>query len=176
MTLSRIRTDDRAAVLREAFDRSFAEPATAAGTAGAGLLRVRIGSERYVIQLDEISGLFADKKITHLPSPVHELLGIAGFRGVTLPVYDLGMMLGHARRATPRWLVLTATTNLGLAFDDFEGYASALPGSILPAQTVSGAHDHVREVWQAEFVRPVIHLGSILETIKNRCGRGTQAG
>jgi purine-binding chemotaxis protein CheW len=172
-----MRIDDRAAALREAFDRSFAAPAAAAATADTGLLGIMVGSDRYVIKLDEVSSLSADNKITHLPSQVPELIGIAGLRGVTLPAYDLAMMLGYARRAGPRWLVVTAAGNLGLAFDDFEGYARALPGSILPAQTDRAVYGcHVREVWQAEAVRPVIHLGSILETISNQCGRGTQAG
>jgi len=42
----------------------------------------------------EVSGLFADKKVTRLPSPVSELSGIAGLRGAVLPVYDLAMLLG----------------------------------------------------------------------------------
>src|SRR5215218_10100104 len=90
---------NRAAELREAFDRSFAQLATSEADVVESLLGIRIGTDPYGLRLGELSGLFADKKITRLPSPVSELLGIAGFRGAVLPVYDLGMLLGCPRAA-----------------------------------------------------------------------------
>ena len=35
-----------------------------------------------------------------MPGPLPALLGLASFRGVLAPVYDLGMMLGHERWKT----------------------------------------------------------------------------
>lgn len=157
--------------LRQTFDRSFARvPHTETDTdIVENLLAVRVGSRPYVLRLAEVSGLFVDKKITWLPSPMSELLGIAGLRGTVLPVYDLGMLLGCTRAAAPRWLLVTAATPVGLAFDGFDGYLSVRLETIVPEVRAEAHERHVREVVQADhLVRPLVSLTSVLETIKNR--------
>ena len=89
----------RAEALRSAFDRSFAEPAHFDTTPMADLLAFHAGSQAYALHLSEIAGLFADKKITRLPGRTAALLGIAGFRGAIVPVYDLSALLGSPRRS-----------------------------------------------------------------------------
>jgi CheW-like domain len=168
--------DERADDLRRAFDRSFAlaPNARADGTIVENLLAVRIGPHPYALRLSEVSGLFVDKKITWLPGPVSELLGIAGLRGTVLPVYDLGMLLGCPRAAAPRWLLLTGATPVGLAFEGFDGYLSALSGAIVQEAGAGAADRHVREILHTEVARPIIHLPSVLETIRNRGGHNRQ--
>jgi chemotaxis signal transduction protein len=163
--------NERADALRRAFDQSFATaPGTETDTAGVeNLLAIRVGSHPYVLRLAEVSGLFADKKITWLPSPLPELRGIAGLRGMVLPVYDLGMLLGSARAAAPRWLLVTATTPVGLAFDGFDGYLSVRPETIVPEVRAEARERHVREVVRTvDVVRPLVSLTSVLESIKSR--------
>jgi chemotaxis signal transduction protein len=164
------RTHDRVADLREAFDRSFAQAPSTEAAAGQNLLAIRVGADPYALRLADVSGLFADKKVTWLPSPVSALRGIAGFRGTVLPVYDLGMLLGRPRAAASRWLVVTAITPVGLAFEGFDGYLNGLVEAMVPDARAEAGERYVREVLQGEVTRPVLHLPSVLETIRNRNG------
>jgi chemotaxis signal transduction protein len=168
--------NERADELRQAFDRSFALAPNTEADADAveNLLAVRVGSRPYVLRLAEVSGLFVDRKVTWLPSPVTELLGITGLRGTVLPVYDLGMLLGCPRAAAPRWLLVAAATPVGLAFDGFDGYLSVQPDAIVPAFRAESRERHVREILQTGVARPIIRLSSVLETIKNRSGHDRQ--
>jgi chemotaxis signal transduction protein len=164
------RSYETADELRQAFDRSFAL-ARDTGTDTAivrNLLAVRVGAHSYALRTAEVSGLFVDKKITWLPSPVSELLGIAGLRGSVLPVYDLGMLLGCPRSAAPRWLLVTAASPVGLAFDGLDGFLSVRPEAIVPDVRPESRERHVREILHTEVARPIIHLPSVLETIRNR--------
>jgi purine-binding chemotaxis protein CheW len=158
--------------LREAFDRSFAQAPSTEATPVEHLLAIRIGADPYALRMSEVAGLFADKKVTPLPSAVSELLGIAGFRGAVRPVYDLGMLLGCQRTGAPRWLVVTAVTSVALAFDGFDGYVRVPSGAIVP-DSHADAHDrHVREaVRVVDLVRPLISLASVLEWTRSRTFR-----
>jgi chemotaxis signal transduction protein len=168
MTPGDVSADDRAAQLRAAFDQSFARISIAESTALENLLAIRIGADRYALRLADASGLFADKKVTWLPSPAPELLGVAGFRGVMLPVYDLGMLLGLSKAAAPRWLVVTAATPVGLAFEGFDGFLRVRPEAIV-ARVRDGARErHVAAFLEAEVARPVIDVASVLATIESR--------
>lgn len=164
------RAGNRAAELREAFDRSFAQAPTTEAAIVENLLAIRIGSHPYALRLADVSGLFADKRVTSLPSPVSELLGIVGLRGTMLPVYDLGLLLGSPRAVSPRWLLVAAATPVGFAFDAFDGHLRVSPDVIGPAAWT--ADYHVPEVVQAVgIVRPLISVASILESIKRRVAR-----
>jgi purine-binding chemotaxis protein CheW len=165
---------ETAAGLRLAFDRSFSDTTRVDIAVVETLLAVRVGSHPYVLRLTEVSGLFVDKKITWLPSPVSELLGIAAVRGKILPIYDLAMLLGCPRASAPRWLLVTADTLVGLAFEDFDGYLSVRRESIVADARVEGIERHVREILRTDIARPIIHLSSVLETIGNRGGDNRQ--
>jgi len=172
MTTSDAREIDRVTELREAFDRSFAQAPSTEAAAVENLLAIKVGADPYVLRMTEVSGLFADKKVTRLPSPVSELSGIAGFRGAVLPVYDLAMLLGYPRAASPRWLVVIAVTPVALAFDSFDGYLNVREASIAPEARTEERERHVREVVQTvDLVRPLISLASVLEWIRNRASR-----
>jgi len=156
---------NRAAALRAEFDRSFAAAPPAAATAVEDLLAIGIEGDPYLLRLAEVSGLHADKRVMWLPSPVAELIGLAGFRGTVLPVYDLGMLLGKPRAAAaPRWTVVDASGRVGLAFDAFSGFLRARPETIVPdAREARGRH--VRDVLQGDTIQPIVDLTSILQTL-----------
>lgn len=157
---------ERADELREVFDRSFAAAPDSETAAAESLLTVSVGVQPYAIRLAEVSGLFVDRNVTSLPSPVSELLGVAGLRGRVLPVYDLGMLLGSPRAAAPRWMLVAAGALVGLAFDGFDGYVSVRPEAIVPAVQPRGCERHVREVVRAaDCVRPLVSLASVLDWI-----------
>jgi chemotaxis signal transduction protein len=155
---------EKAAELRRVFDRSFAEVAHSETDQSENLLAISVGRAPYALKLTEIAGLFSDKKVIWVPGPVRELLGIAAFRGTMLPVYDLRALLGHPLDRTPRWLAVTAAMPVALAFDQFDGHAHVNREAI------------VREVVHApHFVRPIVHLPSLLEALETRTHDGARA-
>ncbi len=154
----------RAAALRRAFDRSFAEAPSAGPTLMEDLLAIRVAGDPYAVRLAEISGLFADKRVTQLPGPLPELLGIAGFRGMIAPVYDLRALLGHPGGGAPRWLVLAAAMPVALAFDALDGHLR-VPREAIVANADPGVRS---EVVSCEVVRPIVDIPSLLETLARR--------
>jgi chemotaxis signal transduction protein len=126
----------RLARLREDFDRSFAEPARRHDADFAELLAIRSGGRPYALRLSQTSGLHCDRPVTALPGPQAALLGVAGFSGAIVPVYDLAVLLGHPGPERPRWLVLAAgSPPLALAFHDLDGHVR------VPASTIVGGAD-----------------------------------
>lgn len=155
----------RAAELRQEFDRGFAEPARPAAERTSDFLAIRIGGEACALRLAEIASLHADKQITPLPESDAALLGIAGFRGVILPVYSLPGLLGRPAAGALRWLVVAAATPLALGFDGFEGHLRVAPDAVLPQQGTDprfAAREHVRA---GATIRPVIDLAALLAAI-----------
>lgn len=122
----------RLAELRADFDRSFAEPARRHDVEHAELLAVRAGGRPYALHLSQTSGLYPDRAVTPLPGPLSALLGVAGFGGSIVPVYDLAALLGHPVPDRPRWLVLaTGAPPLALAFHELDGHVQVPTGSIM---------------------------------------------
>ena len=110
---------DRVARLRGDFDRSFAEPARVGGGDSVELLAIGVGGRPYALRLSHACGVHPDRPVTPLPSTVAALLGIAGFAGTVVPVYDLAALMGHPITERPRWLVLTiGSPPLALAFHE----------------------------------------------------------
>jgi purine-binding chemotaxis protein CheW len=157
---------DRAAQLRRDFDRTFAQSIQVDTTEEEDLLGIRLGEQACAIRLSEIAGIHMGKKVTRVPGAHAALWGIAGFRGLLLPVYDLQQLLGHARAEAPRWLVIAAAAPLALAFAAFEGRLRVPLRDILPhtkqADTAVYARDVVRT---GNVTRSILHLPSILETL-----------
>ncbi|WP_307834540.1 chemotaxis protein CheW [Paractinoplanes lichenicola] len=118
--------------LREDFDQSFAEPARSHDEEHLELLTIRAGGRPYAIRLSQTSGVHPDRPVTPLPGPQPALLGLAGFAGAVVPVYDLAALLGHPVADVPRWLVLAAgTPQLGLAFHTLDGHVRAAASDII---------------------------------------------
>jgi purine-binding chemotaxis protein CheW len=166
----------RAADLRLSFDRSFSEAPREGVLEVEDMLAIRLASASYALRLSEVSGLLAEKTVRRLPSPVSELLGVAGFRGAIVPVYDLRALIGHPAQGTPRWLVLAAgLPPTALAFDAFEGHLRIARTDISAAETASVGRQHVHEVLRApDVARPIIRIASVLATIDQRAGVGAQ--
>jgi chemotaxis signal transduction protein len=100
------------------------------------------------------------------------MLGIAAFRGVLAPVFDLRFLLGHSHGPTPRWVVLTGTPDpVALAFDLFEAQLR-VPRADVFSETPELERlrpRHVRgAVRTADVVRPLIHIASVIETVTRR--------
>ncbi len=157
---------DRAAELRARFDRGFAEPPHPGAVATVDLLAIRLGGAPYALRLGELAGLFADRAVTPLPTEIPALLGVAGFRGAIVPVYDLRRLLGCAATAPPRWLVVTTQLAVGFGFDGLDGHLR------IPVDAIArgdGA-EHARELARTAELRPIVAFASVLAAIARRAG------
>jgi chemotaxis signal transduction protein len=156
----------RAAELRRAFDRAFAEPPFAGKSESHDLLAIRLDEQHFALHLTDIAGLFADKKITPVPGASGFLLGIAGFRGAIAPVYDLQRFLGCPAVRNPRWLVMTASASVGFAFAAFDGQLR-VPASAITPQQNGDTHNLTSGVVEHDgILRPIIELPRALKAIQ----------
>ena len=129
----------RIARLRRDFDRSFAEPVRRHDEEHVELLAIRAGGRRYALRLAQSAGLHPDRPVTPLPGPLPALLGLAGFAGTVVPIYDLAALLGHPIGEKPRWLVLAAgLPALGLAFHQLDGHVRVAAEAIVGEQAGGG--------------------------------------
>jgi purine-binding chemotaxis protein CheW len=168
-----VHISDRAAALREAFDRSFVEPQHCDAVATEDFLAIRVGGDPHMLRLAEIAGFYSDRKITGLPSRAAALAGIAGFRGTMLPVYDLAVLLKYAPSQSARWMAIAAEAPLALTFDSFEGHFRFRSDVVAERDGVD-TEGHLRRVVRTEdYVRPVIDIPSIVAAI---CGGTPVAG
>jgi chemotaxis signal transduction protein len=163
----------RAVELRNAFDRARAIPLSMGAVEQVeGLLSVRVAGDPYAIRVSEISGLANDRKVVAFPSPIPELLGVAGIRGGLVSVYSLAALLGYSREAgQARWLVLCgAEEPVGLAFSDFEGYFTVPSMQVYATDQRDAARVRVKHVVRAaDLLCAVVNIPDILESIKRRC-------
>jgi purine-binding chemotaxis protein CheW len=155
----------RAAELRRDFDRGFADPPSVGNETRQDLLAIRLGARRLAIRLSEIAGLFADKKITPVPGAAAGMLGIAGFRGSILPVYDLQSLLELSSSEAPRWLVIAAAAPVAFSFEAFEEQIR-VPADSIKCEQTQAKNSFTKEFIQTEGVlRPIIQLSSVLEAV-----------
>jgi len=160
--------------LRSVFDQARAAPFSS-GTEEQteDLLAIRVSRDAYAIRVSEISGLATDRNIVAFPSPIPELLGVAGIRGALVPVYSLAMLLGYNRETErTRWLALCGTEDsVALVFSYFEGYFRVPLTQLYAAEEKEVALSHVQQVVRAkDMVRAVVSIPLIRKTIQRRCG------
>lgn len=138
----------RAAHLRAAFDGAFAKPPPEAMAATEDLLAVQVAGDSYALRVSELTGLVVDRKVVSVPSVRGELAGIAGIRGVLVPVYALSSLLGYAAQGAPaRWLALCgASETLGLAFDKLEGFLRVSRSDLVHGGRADASRPHLGEV------------------------------
>jgi purine-binding chemotaxis protein CheW len=155
----------RAAELKRAFDRTFAEVQHFDAVETEDFISIRVGGDPYVLRLPEIGGLSADKRTTSLPSGVAALKGIAGFRGAMVPVYDLAELLHYPPSDSARWMVMAAAAPVALAFDGFGGHLR-FPREAIASHANSEGREHVSQIVRAgEHVHSIIHLPSVIAAI-----------
>jgi chemotaxis signal transduction protein len=135
-------------------------------------LAVRVARDAYAIRVSEISGISTDRKVVALPSPIPELLGVAGLRGAIVPVYSLAALLGYGREAGQvRWLVLCGTDEpFALAFSGLEGYLRVPQAELYAAEQKDVTRTFVTYVARAtEMVRAVVSIPLLRHAIQERC-------
>jgi len=165
---------NKAAQLRQAFDRTFALPPSGASPEVEDLLTIRVAGDPYAIRLLDIAEIVTERRVVSVPAVTPDLLGLAGIRGGIVPVFGLSSILGYGPDSgAPRWMIICKSEEpIALAFSDFEGYLR-LPASALHADENFGTtRDHVKYVNQfastPDGVRAVISIPLIMATIRNR--------
>lgn len=156
--------------IARAFDADFARPLAPRAANREDMLAIRVGDEPYLVVRGELAGLFADKPVTPLPGGPPGLLGISGFRGAVIAVYDLRAVLGVGGTAggdAPRWVVMAAAAPVALAFDRFEAFLR-VPGDAIAGHSGAAA-GHVRRAAPCDGeLRPIIDVPSIVAAIRAR--------
>ena len=164
--------DLRLAELRRAFDRSFATPPPSGAAEQQPLIVIRLAGETLVLRAGDITGITRRRRLVPLPSRTPELLGLAGIRGVLVPVFNLAAILALPfRAAEPGWFALAVReAPIALAFDEFEGQVEVERTCLYDDQTAP-ARPHIRQLVRiGPLVRPVIEVPSILEAIRKDAG------
>jgi chemotaxis signal transduction protein len=160
--------DPKLLALREAFDRSFAEAVGAERPEQLDFLALRIAGDPYAVRLSEIQSLHLSRKLTVAQSRVPALLGLAGFRGVLTPVYDLGQLLGYPAEPSAKWLVIArGAAPIAFAFGTFDAHLRAAQDQFSAPElgesaAIRGAIRH------GDGALPLLHLPSLVEDIAQR--------
>ncbi len=155
---------DRAEGLRREFDRTFAAAQEKKEARTENLLAITLFGAKYALRLHEIAGLYANKKIARIPASRPGLLGIAGFRGLILPVYDLGALIGLPGSVRPRWLAVVRTGDVAIAFESFDGHLRVEAEAIAPNTHKEGARQYLSHlISSGDGIRSVVDLETALK-------------
>jgi purine-binding chemotaxis protein CheW len=161
-----------AKALREEFDSVFARAPVVEVDASDDFLAIRVGEDPYALRFADIAGLYVGKTVTALPGSPPALLGVTGFRGDVVAVFDLGALVGAAVCRSHRWMVRTAVdARVGLAFDQFEGHVRAPRARVADEGGLPGGRgDHRYAVTVADVVRPIVRIPDLVDGIKSAGG------
>lgn len=164
-----------AAELRSAFDRERTFPLSREEAQKTeSLIGIRVSGDAYAMRVAEVTSLCTDRKIVRLPSAMPELLGLAGIRGVVVPVYSLAALLGYQSGPEGvRWLALCGIEEpIVFAFSGFEGYTRVLQSELYPAEKNDAVRTFVTHVVRTpEIVRAVLSIPLFRQAIQARCYR-----
>ncbi|HEX5198889.1 chemotaxis protein CheW [Paractinoplanes rhizophilus] len=168
----------RMARLRHEFDHSFAEPVRRHDEEHVELLAIRAGGHPYALRLAQTQGLHPDRPVTPLPGSVPSLLGLAGFAGTVVPVYDLAALLGHPVAGRPRWLVLPlGTPPLGLAFHELDGHVRVAADAIVAEDAAAGRRGCLRGMVGLDgLARPLVDVPATRAVVHALAGHTIEAG
>ncbi|WP_426415416.1 chemotaxis protein CheW [Aestuariirhabdus sp. LZHN29] len=130
----------------------------------------RLGSQRYVAPLGEVSEILTVPGYTRLPGVKNWVKGIANVRGRLLPVMDLGDFLGQplsARRAHRRILVVDHEEVFsGLVVDEVMGmqhFVSESLNSEVPDDLAPAFKPFINGVYEREHRWQVFSLFSLAQ-------------
>ena len=160
--------DPKLLALRAAFDRSFAEAASGERPESQDFLAIRVAATPYAVSLAEIQSLQMSRKLVAAPSQLPELLGLAGFRGVLTPVYDLGQLLGYHAEPSRKWLVVArSAAPVAFAFEAFDAHLRVTRDLLSPPE--AGSSSAIRgAVRHRDSTLALLHLPSLVEGIAQR--------
>jgi purine-binding chemotaxis protein CheW len=153
-----------AAAMRHEFDDAFTRPQDEAADDEV-LIGVDVGGARHALRLTDIAGVLADRTIVAIPSSSHDVVGIVGFRGDILPVFDLAALLGYPRAPRSRWIAVARGGDAAFAFAQLISHLRVPSTSVVKTTVESNIAALVTvagETW------PVISLGTVTAALAER--------
>jgi purine-binding chemotaxis protein CheW len=151
-----------AVALREAFDASFATVPPAARAPEDDFIVLGMGTARRALALRQLGGFHADLEIVPCLSTEPDFLGLAVFRGLLLPVYDLALLVSEPAGSTHRWIALNPARDFAIAFERIEATFRAPAAGDRSAERVLARHGHLL---------PLIDLPSLEQRLRERADR-----
>lgn len=152
--------------LRREFDSAFARAPERKDERTVDLLGITLFGAGYALRLADVAGLYASKKIARVPAARPGLLGIAGFRGAILPVYDLAALIGLPASVRPKWLAVAKTGDVAIAFESFDGHLRVPETAVAANDYKDGARRFVSHLTPSdEGLRGVIDLDNALKPV-----------
>ena len=136
------------ASLRSEFDGIFAKPVATEQEGLLVLLTMRVGTDRFAIPIEKLSGLKPRRQIVTLPSRNPNLLGLAGLEGSIVPVFRLPALLGYSVPDEHlRWLALCGQEQpLALAIEAVDGSVRVSAAALRPPDRQETHHACVNSV------------------------------
>jgi purine-binding chemotaxis protein CheW len=140
----------RVVALRRAFDEVFSQPPSLEPEDRSPFLAIQIAGRPYCLGLADLVGLEKGRRLLALPSAAPSLLGLAGVRGILVPVFDLSALLGLEDAAgETSWFALAGGNQpVGFAFSALDGYLEARAQDLLPMEGTE----------ESPFVRFCLHI------------------
>lgn len=161
----------RALALAREFDDGFRRAIETSAAPDQGFLAIRVGADPYALRVIETSGLYSDKRITKLPTSSPGLLGLAGIRGVAVPTYDIGVLLGYPPSRAPTHAIVTtgSSRSIGFALESVPAHFRASTGELVLAEPDTAERPHlVGAVELGGRLHPIILVSSMLAAIEAR--------
>lgn len=145
--------------MREEFDLSFARAPQLEKPGVIDLLQIHVAELRYAVRLSEVAAVHAERRVVAVPTHDPRLLGLVGLRGSITPVFDLALVLGHAKTKDPRWLLeLRSAKPCALALAGLHGHLR------LPSEQLTSGTGDATALTDAGPL-PVIDLSAVYEEV-----------
>jgi len=130
-----------AALLRRAFDESFAVAALTNRTRREALLFLRVYESELAVRASEVAAVSRCPPLTRLPSQNPSVLGLARLRGRLCVVHSFADLVGEPRgkpNAGALLLLCAAEPSVGLLADELLGHVQADADTIYADPTQGG--------------------------------------
>lgn len=160
--------------LRHGFDQTFAQAIDTSMPVMADVLLIRLGGQLHALRLGEVMHLHSVAGVTSVQGPLPELLGVEGFRGDVLPVYDLRLIMGTQASSPAQWCVVARHMPVALAFDGFERHLRC-PADTLSVNADTGvAMQRHLDGWlrTPQGTWPIVDVAAVLRWIQSAARLG----
>jgi chemotaxis signal transduction protein len=126
--------EQKVEALRREFDGRFSLPHAMVQEAAEDYLAIRIAGDAYLLRLQDLAAVAANRTIVPLPSRRPECLGLIGHQGSPIALFSLRGLLGYGASSTPpRWTaVLRDSAASALGFDEYDGLARIAVSELTP--------------------------------------------
>jgi chemotaxis signal transduction protein len=163
------------ATLRGSFDQAFAEPMDTAAPVLTDMLLIRLGGQLHALRLNDAMHLHPLTSVTSVRGPLPELLGVEGFRGDVLPVYDLRLIMGTPASTPAQWCVVARHLPVALAFDGCERHLRCPADTLAVNADNSAAIQRHLDGWlrTPHGTWPIVDVAAVLRWIQGATRTGS---